>query len=80
MAKHGASMKVPALRRGNLLHADVSPVEYARLNESPRPKAGKFYASTLAPRDIHCLNESPRPKAGKSLPRSRSFCTLPLPQ
>ena len=35
------------------------------LNESPRPKAGKYEANSFR----HCLfaglNESPRPKAGK---------------
>ena len=57
-------MKVPALRRGN--HTlGVELYEIFRLNESPRPKAGKCEDIRAVSIFHKCLNESPRPKAGK---------------
>ena len=60
-----ASMKVPALRRGNPRAAPGRAPSCAGLNESPRPKAGKFGVLIGVLILYLCLNESPRPKAGK---------------
>ena len=63
-------MKVPALRRGN--HTlGVELYEIFRLNESPRPKAGKCEDIRAVSIFHKCLNESPRPKAGKFQLRKR---------
>ena len=48
MAKHGASMKVPALRRGNFVSHQELEEFLDGLNESPRPKAGKFCVPAAA--------------------------------
>ena len=64
-------MKVPALRRGNARLADNLIQGEQGLNESPRPKAGKFHDCLHQQLHVLGLNESPRPKAGKSSPRLR---------
>ena len=38
----------------------------SRLNESPRPKAGKSHSTAPLHLDQQGLNENPHPKAGKS--------------
>ena len=58
-------MKVPARRRGNEISQLVNSRFTPRLNESPRPKAGKFLTGGLSLFQLLRLNESPRPKAGK---------------
>ena len=60
-----ASMKVPARRRGNQSVVECLPASTSRLNESPRPKAGKFLGAVAVLMIDVSLNESPRPKAGK---------------
>ena len=66
-------MKVPALRRGNGYTGRGGKYEPAGLNESPRPKAGKFGEPGAGLPEHKCLNESPRPKAGKSSVASYPF-------
>ena len=66
-----ASMKVPARRRGNRDAPEANRSWPLRLNESPRPKAGKCHAAPANGTRRGRLNESPRPKAKKS--ESRSF-------
>ena len=66
-----ASMKVPARRRGNGTLTPSYRRFTRRLNESPRPKAGKWRPNQpVQPPEDTCLNESPRPKTGKSAERA----------
>ena len=45
----------------------IRKLNFTDLNESPRPKAGKYFSSAMMMRCFCYLNESPRPKAGKFL-------------
>ena len=70
---HGASMKVPPKRKGNV-YSSVSPAASpTSLNESPSEKEGKFH---LLAQSVHDegLNESPSEKEGKWQRSRRRGC------
>ena len=67
-------MKVPARRRGNALHKRCTVAPHLRLNESPRPKAGKCLLKVAVRRRLIASMKVPARRRGNGCEHFPALC------